>query len=137
MPFSIKDKIREHFDESLKVFKRKGQAIWNTHKENALVPKQVKYDRLQQREQNHYKPKMNYHKRVCPNNQQNFHLRDTVTSRLFTHIVSKEKVRKDTRDRKETRGTKYTYYNGCFLILLLVKSRLRTFPLLTICLLNL
>ena len=25
MPFSIKDKIREHFDESLDVFKRKGK----------------------------------------------------------------------------------------------------------------
>ena len=39
---------------------------------------------------------------------------DTVTSRLFTHIVSTENVRKDMRDRKETRGTKYTHYNGCF-----------------------
>ena len=38
----------------------------------------------------------------------------TVTSRLFTHIVSTEKMRKDKRDRKDTRGTKYTYYNGCF-----------------------
>ena len=47
MPFSIKDKIREHCDESLEVFKRKGQAIWNAHKENALVPKQVNYDRQQ------------------------------------------------------------------------------------------
>ena len=47
----------------------------------------------------------------------------TVTSRLFTHIVSTEKMRKDTR------GTKYTYYNGCFLVLLLVKNRLRTFTL--------
>ena len=43
--------------------------------------------------------------------------------------MSKEKLRKDTRDRKDTRGTKYTYYNGCFLILLLVKSRLGTFSL--------
>ena len=51
-------------------------------------------------------------------------LANTVTSRLFTHIVSTEKMRKDTRDRKDTRGTKYTYYNDCFLILLLVKSRL-------------
>ena len=58
----------------------------------------------------------------------------TVTSRLFTHIVSTEKLRKDTRDRKDTRGTKYTYYNTC-LILLLVKSRLGTFPLLVVCLL--
>ena len=32
----------------------------------------------------------------------------TVTSRLFTHIVSTEKMRKDTRDRKDTRGTKFT-----------------------------
>ena len=46
MPFSIKDKIREHFDESLEVFKRKGQAIWNAYKKNALIPKQVNYDRL-------------------------------------------------------------------------------------------
>ena len=61
----------------------------------------------------------------------------TVTSRLFTHIVSTEKVRKGARDRKDARGTKYTYYNGCYLILFLVKSRLRNFPLLTICLLNL
>ena len=29
----------------------------------------------------------------------------TLTSRLFTHIVSTEKVRKDMRDRKDTRGT--------------------------------
>ena len=28
------------------------------------------------------------------------------------------------RDRKDTRGTKYTYYNDYFLILHLVKSRL-------------
>ena len=35
-------------------------------------------------------------------------------------------MRKDTRYRKDTRGTKYTYYNGCFLIVLLVKSRLGT-----------
>ena len=39
-------------------------------------------------------------------------------------------MHKDTRYCKDTRGTKYTYYNGCFLILLLVKSRLGTFPLL-------
>ena len=58
----------------------------------------------------------------------------TVTSCLFTHTVSTEKMRKDTRDCKDTRGTKYTYYIGCFLILLLVKYRLGTFPLLTICL---
>ena len=61
-------------------------------------------------------------------------IRSTVTSRLYTHIVSTEKVRKDTRDRKDTRCTKYTYYNGCFLILLLVKSRLGTVQLLTVCL---
>ena len=48
MPFSIKDKIREHFDESLELFKRKGQAIWNAYKENALIPKQVNYDKQQQ-----------------------------------------------------------------------------------------
>ena len=34
----------------------------------------------------------------------------TVTSRLFTRIVS-------TKMRKDTRGTKYTCYNGYFLIL--------------------
>ena len=62
---------------------------------------------------------------------------NTVTSRLFTHIVSTEKVRKDIRERKDTRGTKYTYYNDCFLILLLIKSKMGTFPLLTTCLLNL
>ena len=44
------------------------------------------------------------------------------------HTVSKEIMRKDTRDRKDMRGTKCTYYNTCFLILLLVKSRLGTFP---------
>ena len=62
----------------------------------------------------------------------------TVTSRLFPHIVSTEKSRKEMRDRKDTRGVKHTYYNGSFFfILLLVKSRLRTFRLLTICLLYL
>ena len=58
-------------------------------------------------------------------------LDSTVTSRLFTHIVSTEKVRKDMRDRKDMRGTNYTYYISCFLILVLIKSRLGTFPLLT------
>ena len=32
----------------------------------------------------------------------------TVTSRLFTHIVSTEKMHKDMK------GTKYTYSNGFF-----------------------
>ena len=50
--------------------------MWNVYKENTLIPKQVNYDRLQQYEQNHYKSKINYHKRVRPNNQQNFYLRD-------------------------------------------------------------
>ena len=48
------------------------------------------------------------------------------------YIVSIEKMRKDTRVRKDTRGTKYTSYIGCFLILLLIKIRLGTFPLLTV-----
>ena len=62
----------------------------------------------------------------------------TVTSRLFTHIVSTEKkMRKDMRYRKDIRGTKHTYYNGCFFILLLIKSRLGTLQLLTTCLLYL
>ena len=39
-------------------------------------------------------------------------------------------MRKDMRDRKDTRGTKFTYYESYFLILLPVKSRLQTFPLL-------
>ena len=39
----------------------------------------------------------------------------TVTSRLFTHIVSTEKSRKDMRNHKETRGIKHTYYDGSFL----------------------
>ena len=34
----------------------------------------------------------------------------TVTSRLFTHIVSTEKIRKDMRDRKDMRAIKYTYF---------------------------
>ena len=44
----------------------------------------------------------------------------TVTYRLFTRIVSTEKMRKDARgykdvrDRKDARGTNYTYYNGYF-----------------------
>ena len=42
-------------------------------------------------------------------------LKKTVTvTRLFTHIVSTEKSRKDMRDRKDTRGIKHTYYNGSF-----------------------
>ena len=41
-------------------------------------------------------------------------LASTVTSRLFTHIVSTEKMRNDLRDRKDPRVTKYTYYNSCF-----------------------
>ena len=38
-------------------------------------------------------------------------------------------MRKDVRYCKDMRVTKYTYYNGCFLILLLIESRLGTFPL--------
>ena len=38
----------------------------------------------------------------------------TVTSRLFMHIVSTEKLRKEMRDRKDPRGIKHTYYNGSF-----------------------
>ena len=63
---------------------------------------------------------------------------NTVTSRLFTHIVSTEKMCKDMRDRKDMRGTKCTYHTiAFFLIMLLYKSRLGTFPLLKTCLLNL
>ena len=57
-------------------------------------------------------------------------------SLIYTHCVHR-KVRKDTRYRRDTRGTKYTYYNDYFLILLLVKSRLGTFLLLKIRLLYL
>ena len=34
----------------------------------------------------------------------------TVTSRLFTHIVSTEKLRKDMRDLKDLRSTKYVFF---------------------------
>ena len=50
---------------------------------------------------------------------------------IYAQCVHK-KNREDTSERKDTRSIKHTYYNGCFLILLLVKSRLRTFQLLTI-----
>ena len=33
----------------------------------------------------------------------------TVTFRMFTHIMSTEKMRKDIRDRKDMRGTNYIY----------------------------
>ena len=33
-------------------------------------------------------------------------------------------MRKDAKDRKDTRCTKYAYCNSCFFILLLIKSRL-------------
>ena len=46
-----------------------------------------------------------------------------------------KKKRKDTRDLKDMRATNYTYCISCFLILLLIKSRLGAFPLLTTCLL--
>ena len=62
---------------------------------------------------------------------------NTVTSCLFTHIVSTEKMLKEMRDRKDMGGTNYTYNISCFLILLLTESSLGTFPLLTTCLLYL
>ena len=79
MPFSIKDKIREHCDESLEVFKRKGQAIWNAHKKthyylNKLITIDSKY------EQNYYKSNRNYYKRCHPNHQQIFHSRNNELS---------------------------------------------------------
>ena len=80
MPFSIKDKIREHYNKSLEIFKRKGQATWNAHKENALTPKQVNYDELQQFEQNHHKFNKNHYKQCRPNHQQDFDLRDNGLS---------------------------------------------------------
>ena len=39
---------------------------------------------------------------------------NTVTSRLYTQIVSTEKMRKDMRGCKGMRSTKYTYYNKLF-----------------------
>ena len=69
-----------------------------------------------------------YNAIIIPNSQKPFFviskLRrkiNTVTSGLFTHIVFTEKSRKDMRDRKDSRGTNYTYYISCFLILLLLK----------------
>ena len=59
----------------------------------------------------------------------------TVTFRLFTHIVSTEKMRKYMRDREYTRGTKYAYSNSYFLMLRLIKSILKTFKFLIVCLL--
>ena len=50
---------------------------------------------------------------------------------LFTDIVSTEKMRNYMRDRKDMRGTNYAYYISCFLIFLLIKSRLGISPLLT------
>ena len=50
---------------------------------NAIIPKQVNYDRLQQYEQNQYKSKINYHKRGRPNHQQNFHLRDNCINHNY------------------------------------------------------
>ena len=38
----------------------------------------------------------------------------TVTSCLFTHIVSTEKMHKDVRDLKDMRGIKYTFCNSYF-----------------------
>ena len=35
---------------------------------------------------------------------------NTDTSRLFTHIGSTEKMRKEMIDRKDMRGTNYTYF---------------------------
>ena len=64
-------------------------------------------------------------------------LSSTVTSRLFTHIMSTEKMRKDTRYRKDRRGTNILTITAVFLKLLLIKSRMRTFSLLRICLLYL
>ena len=55
----------------------------------------------------------------------------------YLRTLCPQKVRKYMRDRKDTRCTKYTYYKGCFSILLLVKSRQGVFPLLTTCLLYL
>ena len=56
---------------------------------------------------------------------------------LFACIVSTENMRKDTIERKDMSSTKYTYHSSSFLILFLIKSRLGTLPLLTICLLYL
>ena len=50
----------------------------------------------------------------------------------FPKKLSTDKIRKDTRCRKDTKGIKHAYNNGCFLILLLVKSKLGTFHFLTI-----
>ena len=55
----------------------------------------------------------------------------TVTSRLFTHIVSTEKVRKDMRDRKDMRGMKYTnllHFNSCFFDIASYLNQSRDFP---------
>ena len=96
MTFLIKDKTREHFDESLEVLKRKRQAIWNDHKENALLLKQANYDRLQQYKINYFKSKINCHKRGRPNHQKSFLLRDNNFNHNYNyrqHNLDKEIVK--------------------------------------------
>ena len=36
-------------------------------------------------------------------------------SLVYAHCVHRKKMRKDMGDRKEIRGTKYTYYDSWFL----------------------
>ena len=72
MPSSIKSKIKEYYDAELDVFRRKSQAIWNAHKENALQTRQVDYNRLRRPERNHYTNKNSYQVRNRSNPQQTY-----------------------------------------------------------------
>ena len=58
-----------------------------------------------------------------------YKITNTVSFAGLRTLCPQKKMRKDMRDRKDMRGTNYTYYISCFLILLLIKSRLGTFPL--------
>ena len=79
MPSSIKDKIKERYDETIEVFRRKGQVIWNAYKEDALQPaKPVNYDRTRRSEPTQYGNKNNYYNynRNYQHHQQNFNHRN-------------------------------------------------------------
>ena len=79
MPSSIKGKIKQHYDEIIEAFNKKGQVIWNTYKEDALqTAKPVSYDRTRRSEPTQYENKNNYYNfnRNYQNHQKHFNHRN-------------------------------------------------------------
>ena len=85
MPTSIKEKIKEHLNETFKVFRRKGHFIWKAHVAESLqLGTPVSYNRNRRSEPTAYKNKNIYYNynRNYQYHQQKFRQKFKLQSKL-------------------------------------------------------